>query len=171
MRSKHGLPSICRLGLAHMIIVSIREQKLIHRRRSGVRYAYPVSTARVGIGNLRNSFCTPIGRHRIHAKIGAGMPVRTVFRARQPIGLYEDLQDGETHDWILTRILWLTGCQTGINRRGIHDTRSRYIYIHGTDEEACIGTPASHGCIRMRNEDIMELFEHCRVGESVLIRP
>ncbi len=154
-----------------MILVSVREQLLIHRRSNGVRYAYPVSTARAGIGNRRNSLQTPVGRHRIHAKIGASMPIRTVFRARQPIGLYEDLQDGQRHDWILTRIIWLTGCQTGINRRGMHDTRNRYIYIHGTDEEALIGTPASHGCIRMRNADILELFEHCRVGETVVIRP
>jgi len=153
-----------------MIVVSVHEQILIHRRHNGVRKSYRVSTARAGTGNLRSSFQTPIGRHRIYEKIGAGLPAGTVFRGRQPIGLYEDLRNSQSQDWILTRIIWLEGCQTGINRRGIHDTRNRYIYIHGTDEEHLIGTPASHGCIRMCNDDILELFEHCHVNEMVVIR-
>jgi len=153
-----------------MILISIRDQRLIHRHR-GVRHVYPVSTAKAGAGNLRNSFQTPLGRHRIHAKIGHGLPIGTVFRARQPIGLFDALDDGRPRDWILTRILWLEGCQTGINRRGACDTRARFIYIHGTNEEARIGQPVSHGCIRMRNDDIVELFERVVIGESVLIRP
>ncbi|RMH62956.1 MAG: L,D-transpeptidase [Zetaproteobacteria bacterium] len=153
-----------------MIVVSVSEQRLIHRYR-GVRRCYPVSTARAGAGNRRNSLMTPLGRHRIYAKIGAGLPPWTVFRARQPIGLFDDLDDGVSRDWILSRILWLEGCQTGVNRRGACDTRARFIYIHGTNEESLIGQPVSHGCIRMRNWDIMELFDRVRVGETVLIRP
>ena len=152
-----------------MIIVSIHQQCLFHRRRSGTWRSYPVSTAAAGVGNLRGSEQTPLGRHRIYAKIGEGMPPFTVFRARQPIGLVPPDADPKA-DWILTRILWLEGCITGVNRRGIRDTRSRYIYIHGTLDEARIGTPVSHGCIRMRNADILELFAHCRVGELVYIR-
>ncbi len=156
-----------------MIIVRIGEQRLYHRRPSGVWRVYPVSTAANGAGNLRDSLQTPLGRHRIHRKIGEGLPPLTVFRARRPVGVYSQaLADAlPEHDWILTRILWLEGCETGFNRRGPVDTRRRYIYIHGTPDEELLGTPVSHGCIRMANADILELFEHVREGEPVLIRP
>lgn len=154
-----------------MIVVSISQQMLYHRRKSGVRYAYPVSTAAKGAGNVRESFRTPLGKHRIHKKIGDGMPPNTAFRARKPVGIYDPQRDDPNRDWILTRILWLEGCETGSNRRGRVDTKSRYIYIHGTHDEAKIGTPCSHGCIRMRNPDILELFAFARTGERVTIRP
>jgi len=153
-----------------MIIVSVSEQRLYHRRATGVWHTYPVSTAAKGTGNRRGSYQTPLGRHRIARKIGAGLPMDTAFVGRRPVGVYDP--DGDTgRDWILTRILWLDGMDTGRNRRGPVDTRSRYIYIHGTHEEERIGSPASHGCIRMRNRDILELFMHCREGERVHIRP
>jgi len=152
-----------------MIVVSISEQMLYHRRKTGVWYAYPVSTASKGVGNQEGSLQTPLGRHRIAEKIGHGLPLQTAFRAREPFCIYDPETDDPNRDWILTRILWLKGCETGKNRRGKVDTYSRYIYIHGTHEEDKIGSPASHGCIRMSNEDMLELFESVSVDECVRI--
>jgi len=154
-----------------VIVISLSKQELWHRRKTGVWYRYPVSTAARGSGNERGSFKTPLGRHRVHAKIGDGMPALTAFRGRQPVGRFDPTSDDPTADWILSRILWLEGAETGRNRRGRVDTKSRYIYIHGTHDEANIGTPVSHGCIRMRNPDVVALFDHAHLGESVLIRP
>ena len=152
-----------------MIRVSISEQRLYHRRRSGVVYVYAISTATNGAGNVQGSFQTPLGRHRISDKIGAGEPLLTAFRGRQPYCIYDPQQDDPQQDWILSRILWLQGCETGRNRRGAVDSHARYIYIHGTHAEDLIGQPASHGCIRMCNTDIVALFEHVVIGESVCI--
>ncbi len=152
-----------------MIWVSIREQRLWHRSAAGVWRAWPVSTASRGTGNRRNSLQTPLGEHRIHALIGEGLPPWTAFAGRRPVGIYRPDVDDPNRDWILTRILWLEGMQTGLNRRGTVDTKSRYIYIHGTHEEHLIGTPASHGCIRMRNADVLRLFGLVRPGERVRI--
>ncbi len=98
------------------------------------------------------------------------MPVLTAFAAREPVSIYDSETDDPEQDWILSRILWLEGMQTGINKRGKVDTKSRYIYIHGTHEENKIGSPASHGCIRMRNQDILELFIHAHEREIVQIQ-
>ncbi len=133
---------------------------------------YSVSTAMRGPGEVQNSFCTPRGRHVIRAKIGAGLPQNTVFVRRRPTGeiwtpaLYEKFAG---RDWILTRILWLSGCEPGFNRLGEVDTMRRYIYIHGSHELAEMGSPGSIGCIRMRNADIIELFDAVPVGTPVLI--
>jgi len=154
-----------------MIVISISEQCLRHRRRTGVWHNYPISTARNGAGNENGSFQTPLGRHRICKKIGGGLPPLTAFVARTPVGMYHAESDTINRDWILTRILWLDGTQTGLNRRGRVDTRARYIYIHATHEEDKLGTPVSHGCIRMGNADVLELFEHTQLGERVYIRP
>jgi len=154
---------------AAMIIISISEQMLYHRRNTGVCYAYPVSTAAAGAGNRQGSYQTPLGKHRIAEKIGDGLPPLTAFRAREPFGIYTPETDDPDRDWILSRILWLDGCETGNNRRGSVDTHARYIYIHGTHAEEKIGSPASHGCIRMRNDDILTLFDDVVVGESVRI--
>lgn len=153
-----------------MILISIRDQQLYHRRSNGVRACYPISTAANGPGNRSGSFQTPLGRHRIREKIGEGLPPLTAFRARKPFAIYDPETDDPNRDWILTRIIRLAGCETGHNRRGAVDSFDRYIYIHGTHEEQKIGTPASHGCIRMRNDDMLELFERCRIGERVYIR-
>lgn len=153
-----------------MITVSVSEQMLYHRRKTGVVYAYPVSTASNGTGNREGSYQTPLGRHRIAKKLGDHLPLLTAFSAREPFCIYDPESDDAKRDWILTRILWLEGCETGKNRRGKVDTYDRYIYIHGTHEEDKVGTPASHGCIRMKNEDLLELFEHVAVGESVRIK-
>jgi len=152
-----------------MIVVSISEQRLFHRRKTGVWYAYPVSTAAAGSGNRSGSFQTPLGKHRIAEKIGHAMPLLTAFNARKPFCIYNPETCDPDRDWILTRILWLEGCETGKNHRGPVDTHARYIYIHGTHEEDKVGIPASHGCIRMRNEDMLELFDNVAVGETVRI--
>ena len=153
-----------------MIAISVSEQLLHHRRATGVWYSYPISTAANGTGNSEGSFQTPLGKHRIVEKIGEGMPPLTAFRAREPFAIFDPETDDFSRDWILTRILWLTGRETGKNRRGKVDTKNRYIYIHGTHDEAAIGTPCSHGCIRMRNLDMLELFEYTHAGEQVIIR-
>lgn len=133
---------------------------------------YSVSTALKGPGNSKNSGQTPIGKHYIRAKIGGGEPENTVFVGRRATGeiysqaLAEQYPD---RDWILTRILWLCGMQPGINRLGNVDSMQRYIYIHGTPDSEPMGIPLSHGCIRMRNADIVELFDQIGYGTEVEI--
>lgn len=123
---------------------------------------YPVSTAKAGVGEVSGSYQTPRGRHIIRAKIGAGQPENTVFVRRRPTGERWSPELGEefpSRDWILTRILWLSGREAGCNRLGCVDTMRRYIYIHGSPDSAEMGLPGSHGCVRMRNADIVELFD------------
>ena len=123
---------------------------------------YSVSTAKNGFGEKNGSFCTPRGRHIVRAKIGAGQPLNSVFVRRRPTG---EVWSRELHerypgrDWILTRILWLSGCEPGRNRLGDVDTMRRYIYIHGSHDLAEMGKPGSIGCVRMRSSDIVELFD------------
>lgn len=123
---------------------------------------YAVSTAKNGPGEQRGSYCTPRGRHLIRAKIGAGRPENTVFVRRRPTGEVWSPAFGAANpgrDWILTRILWLSGCEPGVNRCGTVDTMRRYVYIHGSPDSVEMGTPGSIGCVRMRNADIVELFD------------
>jgi len=131
---------------------------------------YAVSTARNGAGERMDSGCTPRGRHRVRALIGAGAPSGTVFRGRRPTGERWTPEFAAAHpgrDWILSRILWLCGCEPGRNRFGAVDSMRRYIYIHGTGEDQPMGTPLSHGCIRMRNADVIELFALVAPGTPV----
>ena len=133
---------------------------------------YTVSTAANGAGEVCGSHCTPRGKHIIRAKIGAGQPENTVFVRRRPTGEIYTPELGAQfpeRDWILTRILWLSGCEAGFNRLGETDTMRRYIYIHGTPDSAQLGVPASHGCIRMRNADLIELFDLVPAGTAVEI--
>ncbi|GBG03524.1 L,D-transpeptidase [Azospira sp. I13] len=143
--------------------VSLARQVLELRDDEGALLrTYPVSTAARGPGEVSGSFQTPRGRHYVRAKIGEDMPPRAVFRGRRFTGeiCTPELQAAEPQrDWILSRILWLCGREPGVNRLGEVDTMARYIYIHGTADEAALGTPVSHGCIRMGNDDIVELFE------------
>jgi L,D-transpeptidase YbiS len=155
------------------IEISIARQELVLRDDAGAtRARYSVSTAKNGPGEVRNSYCTPRGKHLIRAKIGAGQPLNTVFVRRRPTG---EIWTRELHekfpgrDWILTRILWLSGCEVGFNRLGEVDTMRRYIYIHGSHELAEMGKPGSIGCIRMRSEDIVELFDRVDCGIRVNI--
>ena len=133
---------------------------------------YPVSTGANGVGEECGSYCTPRGRHVIRAKIGAGQPPGTVFVRRRPTGEIYTPQLGAQHpgrDWIITRILWLSGREPGYNRLGSCDTMRRYIYIHGTPDSTMLGQPGSRGCVRMRNEDLTELFDLVPVGTAVNI--
>jgi lipoprotein-anchoring transpeptidase ErfK/SrfK len=151
--------------------VSIPEQQLSVIADDGTCVRrYPVSTARNGPGEQQGSHCTPRGRHRVRARIGAGQPLGTVFRARRPTGEVwtpELAAQYPQRDWILTRILWLCGCEPGRNRLGKVDSMRRYIYIHGTGDDQPMGVPLSHGCIRMRNADVVELFDMVPVGVRV----
>ena len=134
---------------------------------------YPVSTALNGPGEKKNSGCTPRGKHIVRAKIGAGKPTGTVFIGRRPTGELWSPELAEEHparDFILSRILWLSGCEVGINRLGDLDSMQRYIYIHGTPDTEPMGIPRSHGCVRMRNADVVELFDRVPAGTPVTIR-
>ena len=137
-----------------------QELRLVDGERPVKRYS--ISTAKRGLGEKNGSLCTPRGRHIVRAKIGAGQPLGMVFVRRRPTG---EVWTPEVHakypgrDWILTRILWLSGCEVGRNRLGDVDTMRRYIYIHGSPDTAEMGKPGSIGCIRMRNVEIVELFD------------
>ncbi|HUX92041.1 MAG TPA: L,D-transpeptidase [Gallionellaceae bacterium] len=155
------------------IQINIAKQKLeLFDDSGGLLRSYAVSTALNGPGEEANSNCTPRGKHVIRARIGAGQPANTVFVRRRPTGEIYTPQLGAQfpgRDWILTRILWLSGCEPGYNRLGSSDTMRRYIYIHGTPDERKMGVPASHGCVSMRNADLLELFELVTVGTIVHI--
>jgi len=144
------------------IEISIPHQTLVLSDRYRVLKTYSVSTSKRGAGEKNGSLCTPRGRHIVRAKIGAGLPLNAVFVRRRPTGEVWSPQLHEQYpgrDWILTRILWLSGCEPGKNRLGDVDTMRRYIYIHGCPDTAEMGKPGSIGCIRMRNRDIVELFD------------
>ncbi|HUV20732.1 MAG TPA: L,D-transpeptidase [Gammaproteobacteria bacterium] len=132
--------------------------------------SYPISTAARGMGNRCETFKTPFGTHRIRQKIGGGEARGMIFEAREPTGKIASSLDNRDKDEITSRILWLDGLQEGINKGGVHDTFSRYIYIHGTSDEKRIGEPVSAGCIRMKNDDVIELFDEVLVDDIVVIR-
>jgi hypothetical protein len=152
--------------------VSIPKQCLEIIRQGEILRAYPVSTAKNGPGERRNSGCTPRGWHAIRAKIGAGAPCGAVFAGRRWTGEIHSAALARQHperDWILTRILWLGGLEPHFNRYGPVDTAWRYIYIHGSPDAGVDGTPQSHGCIRLNSQDMLDLFERVEVGGRVLI--
>ena len=135
---------------------------------------YPVSTSKNGLGEKNGSFCTPRGRHIVRARIGAGLPVNSVLVRRRPTGEFWSPELDTKYagrDWMLTRILWLSGCEVGRNRLGDVDTMRRYIYILGSPDRAEMGKPGSIGCIRMRNADNIELFDLVPPYTPVDIRP
>ncbi|MGH8427050.1 MAG: L,D-transpeptidase family protein [Gammaproteobacteria bacterium] len=153
------------------IRISIARQQLV-LAEGGRQRRYAVSTSRYGAGETRGSRRTPRGRHVIRAKIGAGAALGTVFVARRPTGeiltppLYAATPG---RDWILSRILWLSGTEPGRNRLDNVDSMRRYIYIHGCPDEEPMDVPLSHGCIRMRNDEVIELFDRVDIGTPVLI--
>lgn len=152
--------------------ISIADQALEVVDDGVVTHRYPVSTASNGAGERNGSYCTPRGRHVIRAKIGADQPPGAVFVRRRPTGEIhtpEFAAANPRRDWILTRILWLSGCERGFNRGGDVDTMRRYIYIHGTGDDQPMGVARSHGCVRMRNRELIELFELVPVGTAVEI--
>ncbi|MFO1419291.1 MAG: L,D-transpeptidase [Methylotetracoccus sp.] len=159
-------------GLFDRLRVSLKQQQLDGFVGERCLCSYPVSTARNGPGERQGSGCTPRGWHRIRAKIGAHAPAGTVFVGRRPTG---EIYDAELaarwpeRDWILTRILWLGGMQPGFNRYRDVDTTWRYIYIHGSPDHGVLNGPQSHGCVRMRSADLIDLFDRVAIGTRVLI--
>jgi L,D-transpeptidase YbiS len=144
------------------IHISIRDQRLTLKEGETLVRTYPVSTSRFGIGTEEGSMKTPIGRFRVAEKIGDGLPSDTVFQSRVPLKADDPLPP--TEDLVMSRILWLDGLDEHNT-----NTRERFIYIHGTKHEDKIGNPASHGCVRMRNADVIELFDLVDVGAPVVI--
>lgn len=155
-----------------MIYVCIKNQKLYHISDNAILDEYTISSAKKGVGNIRNSDKTPTGLHVVKEKYGQNTPKNGRMIARKFNGLlatiYQDTTSSKTDD-ITSRILWLAGLEEGINKGGKVDSYQRYIYIHGTSEEGKLGTPASHGCIRMSNLDVINLFKKVKVGTKVLI--
>ncbi len=155
------------------LFIHLPEQRLVLLDGELPRAEYAVSTGAAGVGEREGSGATPRGHHYIRAAIGAGRPAGTVFRGRRPTGeIYSEALGRENpgRDWILSRILWLCGLEPGFNRLGACDTFRRYIYLHGTPDSEPMGVPRSHGCIRMRNRDIIELFDHVGPGTRVFIQ-
>lgn len=155
------------------LVVDLTDQRLDVMSGEDAVRSYAVSTARNGPGERMDSECTPRGWHVVRARIGEGLPVGAVLAARRPTGevFSEPLRRRYPgRDWILTRILWLGGLEPGRNRFGDVDTMRRFIYIHGCPDTDELGVPGSHGCIKMRNPDVIELFERVPVGTRVLIR-
>lgn len=156
------------------LLISIPQQTLELFDDGGVLLRrYSISTATNGAGERRGSNCTPRGRHLVRAKIGAGLPSGAVLVGRRPTGEIHTPALAAAHperDWILSRILWLSGCEPGVNRLGEVDTMRRYIYIHGCPDGAPMGMPGSIGCVRMRNADVIELFDLVPAGTLVDIR-
>lgn len=156
-----------------LVEVDLCRQRLRFSVAGATRFECSVSTAKNGPGEETGSECTPRGWHLIRAKIGAGCAANTVFVGRRPTGEVYTPQLGGNfpdRDWVLTRVLWLSGLEVGRNRLGSVDTMRRYIYIHGCPDSVGLEVPDSHGCIRMRNDDVVRLFDQVDVGARVLIR-
>ncbi|WP_455221283.1 L,D-transpeptidase family protein [Kaarinaea lacus] len=154
------------------IIVSIADQRLQLRENGKVTMDVMVATAANGAGELAGSECTPRGKHTVRAKIGDGCPINTVFVGRRTTGeVYSEALRSKhpDRDWILSRIMWLSGQEVGRNRLGNVDSMRRYIYIHGSPDDEIFGQPNSHGCVRMKNIDVIRLYDAIDVGISVLI--
>jgi len=159
-------------------IVSAVDQQLYLIKNQSLEKSYLISTAEVGIGNISGSYQTPLGLHKIAEKFGDNAPIASIFKARKntqqiaDIILDPDIRSDQ--DNITSRILWLQGLEDGINKgfdknNNNVDSHSRYIYIHGTDEENLLGKPVSHGCVRMANSDVIELYEKMEINDLVMI--
>ncbi|MGF1644654.1 MAG: L,D-transpeptidase family protein [Thiotrichales bacterium] len=156
-----------------VIAVDIAQQRLTLYRAGESTQTWPISTATKGVGNRAGSEQTPLGWHRVKSRFGAGAAPGTIFEARRNTGRVAEIEPNPRRtgrDHVTSRILWLQGLERGLNLGGNVDSHARYIYIHGTHEEGLIGQPASHGCVRMRNADVIELFEWAPEGVLVLIR-
>lgn len=152
------------------IHIDLATQRLQWTGADGRVQRFAVSTAAAGAGEALDSYCTPRGRHIVRAKIGATAPVGAVFIGRRHHGEIHSPKLAASfpnRDWILTRILWLSGLEVGRNRLGNVDSMRRYIYIHGTPDNEPMGVPASHGCVRMRNDDVITLFDQTPAGTVV----
>ena len=155
------------------IEVDISEQRLYLIENSLIKASYPISTSKYGEGSIENSFKTPLGKHSIKEMIGEEAEINTIFTSRintkRSATIIDQFEDTD-NDYVTSRIMWLDGEEDGLNKGGNVDSFRRYIYIHGTHEEGLIGTKASHGCIRMFNYDVIELFKLVNIGTKVLIR-
>lgn len=155
------------------IEVDISEQRLYLIENSLIKASYPISTSKYGEGSIENSFKTPLGKHSIKEMIGEEADINTIFTSRintkRSATIIDQFEDTD-NDYVTSRIMWLDGEEDGLNKGGNVDSFRRYIYIHGTHEEGLIGTKASHGCIRMFNYDVIELFNLVNIGTKVLIR-
>ena len=155
------------------IEVDISEQRLYLIENSLIKASYPISTSKYGEGSIENSFKTPLGEHSIKEMIGEEAEINTIFTSRintkRSATIIDQFEDTD-NDYVTSRIIWLDGEEEGFNKGGNVDSFRRYIYIHGTHEEGLIGTKASHGCIRMFNYDVIELFNLVNIGTKVLIR-
>ena len=160
--------------MKYSIVVNIAKQSLtVFSLNQHIIREYNIATAKNGPGEAFGSERTPRGKHIIRAKIGDGQLENTVFVGRRPTGEIYSPELKKQHpnrDWILTRILWLSGLEKGKNRLGKVDTMRRYVYIHGCPDEDKMGIPSSHGCVKMRNCDVIELFDLVPVGTSVEIK-
>lgn len=155
-----------------VLYVSIADQRMQLREDGMLIREYAISTAKNGPGEVKHSECTPRGWHKIRAKIGADAPLNTVFVGRRATGEIctpELCTQQPQRDWMLTRIMWLSGLEPGKNRLGEVDTMQRYIYIHGCPDDDALDSPSSHGCIKMKNEDVVELFDRVEAGTRVYI--
>ena len=155
-----------------IIFVSIKNQKLYHIKNNRVINNFSISSSKYGTGNKNGSNKTPLGLHKIKEKYGEGVPINGKMVGRifynQIANIYKDTTESKTDD-ITSRILWLEGIEKGKNKGEGIDSYNRYIYIHGTSEEGKLGAPASHGCIRMKNKDVIDLYNKVEVGTLVLI--
>ena len=145
-----------------LLYVDIESQTLIHLEKGEILSIYPISSSFYGTGSKKNSLKTPLGRHEIFKKLGGDLPINAILKGRVWTGAIADVikEPIDTDfDHVTSRILWLDGLELGKNRGNDIDSRERYIYIHGTAEEGLIGRPASDGCIRMYNRDVIELFD------------
>lgn len=160
------------MNIEKHIDIDINKQMLTLFADKSVLSSYAISTAKNGVGQQNGSECTPLGKHIIDSKIGGDAEENSVFVGREETG---EIFSGELRktnperDWILTRILWLSGQEEGANRGGEVDTKSRYIYIHGCPDSDSFSSPSSHGCVKMRNKDIVELFKNVDAGTHVFI--
>ena len=162
----------CDFKTQDLLYVSIEQQKMFHIKENKVIKTFIISSSKYGIGNKEDSNKTPIGLHEIKLKYGDETPLNGVMKARKYTGtiakIFYDTTRSKTDD-VTSRVLWLSGLESGKNKGYTIDSFKRYIYIHGTSEEGLLGTPASHGCIRMKNKDVIELYEKIKIGTLVLI--
>ena len=162
----------CNKSFDEVLFVNITEQKMYYIKEGGIVKTYVISSSNYGVGNKAGSNKTPIGLHKVKQKFGEETPINGKMIGRVFYGdiatIYTDNTKSKTDD-VCSRILWLVGLEEGLNKGEGIDSYNRYIYIHGTSEEGRLGKPASHGCIRMKNKEVIELYEKVKIGTLVLI--
>ena len=162
----------CNKSFNEVLFVNITEQKMYYIKEGGIVKTYVISSSSYGVGNKAGSNKTPIGLHKVKQKFGEETPINGKMIGRVFYGdiatIYTDNTKSKTDD-VCSRILWLVGLEEGLNKGEGIDSYNRYIYIHGTSEEGRLGKPASHGCIRMKNKEVIELYEKIKIGTLVLI--